>query len=405
MSSKLAFTRITLPTEVYQEDCHVNRSGSTLKKYQDLLVRNNIPPHLHGFFKKWLRYYLDFCRKYQYFYSDTETLPLFLYQLSEKKQSSEQQSQARLAIQLYYTGLSSQTPLTESIQKVTEPEKSYQPVKRQSTWEAALQALHDEIKLRHYSPKTYQSYSLWAKKLRYFSNDKPPEQLTPAVVKDFLTSLAVEKKVSASSQNQAFNALLFFFRHVLNKEFGKIDGVVRARKKPHIPVVLSRSEIAKIMENLSDPCNLGVQLLYGCGLRLSECLNLRINHFNFDAGMLTIHNGKGDKDRTVPLPESIAPELGRQIEKTIALHRKDLESGNAGAFMPGILEEKYKNAGQELPWQFQLQHFLGPKTTRPYKAVSLTTMPGGSAKDERNGDPRLRLRMSRFIRFVFPVPS
>ncbi|MDY0222273.1 MAG: phage integrase N-terminal SAM-like domain-containing protein [Desulfobacterium sp.] len=153
------------------------------------------------------------------------------------------------------------------------------------------------------------AYTLWAEKLRYFTNSKLSESLTPEDVKEFLTFLAVKKKVSASSQNQAFNTLLFFFRHVLKKEFGKIEGVVRAKRKPYIPVVLSREEINLILQNLQYPFDLVVKLLYGCGLRLSECLKLRIHNFNFDHHVLMIHDGKGKKDRTVPLPETIRNDL------------------------------------------------------------------------------------------------
>jgi len=110
-----------------------------------------------------------------------------------------------------------------------------------------------ETKVRHYSPNTLKSYSIWVRKFQYFSKSKEPELLSASDVKEFLTFLAVKQKVSASSQNQAFNALLFFFRHVLNREFGKIDGVVRAKRKPHIPVVLSREEIDAIMTNLKYP--------------------------------------------------------------------------------------------------------------------------------------------------------
>ena len=133
--------------------------------------------------------------------------------------------------------------------------------------------------------------------------------MTTDDVKLFLTFLAVEQKVAASTQNQAFNALLFFFRHVLHKEFGEIDGVVRAKRKPYIPVVLSREEIEAILQHLEPPYDLVMKLLYGCGLRVSECLNLRVQCFNFDARVLTVHDGKGQKDRTVPLPEMILPEL------------------------------------------------------------------------------------------------
>jgi len=108
--------------------------------------------------------------------------------------------------------------------------------------------------------------------------------------------LAVKKRVAASFQNQAFNSLLFFFRHVLNKEFGKLDGVVRAKRTKYIPVVLSRNEVDLIVKNLRYPYNLIVMMLYGCGLRMFECVNLRANNFNFDERILTVHDGKGKKD-------------------------------------------------------------------------------------------------------------
>ncbi len=141
--------------------------------------------------------------------------------------------------------------------------------------------------------------------MRFFTEGKQPELLTANDVREFLTSLAVEQQVSASSQNQAFNGLLFFFRHVLHKEFGKLDGVVRAKRKPYIPVVLSRDEIDLILENLKSPYNLIVKLLYGCGLRLIECMTLRINNLNFDNHILTIHGGKGKKTEHYPYPSQL----------------------------------------------------------------------------------------------------
>jgi integron integrase len=162
----------------------------------------------------------------------------------------------------------------------------------------------------------------------------------------------VTKKVSASTQNQAFNALLFFYRHVLSKEFGKIEGVVRAKRKPYIPVVLSREEIDAILTHVSPPYDLVVKLLYGCGLRLSECLHLRVHCFNFDARIVTVHDGKGQKDRTVPLPETILPELRAQIESLKDLHQRDLDQNYAGVFLVNALENKYKNAAKEFTWQW-----------------------------------------------------
>ena len=218
-------------------------------------------------------------------------------------------------------------------------------------WIEAFSTLADEIKVRHYSPKTLKSYRYWAIQFQTFTNSKNPELLDSNDVKRFLTYQAVERNVSASSQNLAFNALLFFYRHVLGKEFGKIDGVVRAKKRPYIPVVLSKNEVHMVLDNLSYPYDLVGKLLYGCGLRLFEGLNLRINNFNFDAGILTVH-GKGKKVRTVPIPEIVAPELKAHMDRVYNLYQIDLADNYDGAFMFDRLEKKYKGAGKEFIWQW-----------------------------------------------------
>ncbi len=291
------------------------------KKYDLLLINSDIAPDQYGHCKKWLRYYLDFCKKYTHPYAKIKSLFLFLEKLKEKKQTLLQQSQAKKAVELYYSGIEkSESPFEDvPLHEIHEDIKLLDSKADKNPWVLAIEEIENEIKLRHYSKKTFKAYSLWAEKLRYFTKDKLPETLTPDDVKEFLTFLAVKKKVSASSQNQAFNGLLFFFRHVLKKEFGKIEGVVRAKRKPYIPVVLSREEIDCILQNLQYPFDLVVKLLYGCGLRLSECLKLRIHNFNFDHHVLTIHDGKGKKDRTVPLPESIRDDLKDQINRVIAL--------------------------------------------------------------------------------------
>jgi integrase len=176
------------------------------------------------------------------------------------------------------------------------------------------------IKTKHYSPKTLKSTGHWARKLRDFRKDREPSSPSSEDVKEFLTYLAVKCNVSASSQNQAFNALLFFFRHVLKKEFGEIRDVVRAERRPYIPVVLSRQEVDSIIRYLYPPYDLVAKVLYGCGLRLFECLKLRVHNFNFDAGMPAIHDGKGKKNRAVPLPQSILPGLFAQLEQVKNLH-------------------------------------------------------------------------------------
>ncbi len=179
--------------------------------------------------------------------------------------------------------------------------------------------------------------------------------------------------MAASTQNQAFNALLFFYRHILHREFGKIDGIVRAKQKPYIPVVLSRNEINAVLRHLSPPCDLVVKLLYGCGLRSFECLGLRAQSLNLDAGVLTVHDGKGGKDRTVPLPQSIMPEIEAHIESLKDLHQRDMERGYAGVFLVNALERKYKNAAKEFAWQwfFPAKQLTRVKTSGEYRRYHL----------------------------------
>lgn len=193
-------------------------------------------------------------------------------------------------------------------------------------------ALTAEIKLRHYSISTLKTYTTWVRQFQGFTKSKDPQLLSTSDVKGFLTFLAVNRKVSASSQNQAFNALLFFFRHVLKNEFEDMKDVPRAKRKRYIPVVLSREEIDKIISNLKNSYDLVVKLLYGCGLRLFECMDLRVNNFNFDTGILTVHDGKGKKDRAIPLPEKIIQELKDQLESWLFYTKGTLTQGTEALF-------------------------------------------------------------------------
>ena len=160
--------------------------------------------------------------------------------------------------------------------------------------------------------------------------------------------------VAAATQNQAFNALLFLFRHVLRRgdEFDASDGIVRAKQKKYIPVVLTRAEVDRVITNLRNPYNLVVKIMYGCGLRLFECLNLRLHCLNLDENILTVHDGKGQKDRTVPLPLTLITGIRKQIEKVSAILDEDISADFHGVFMPRAADKKYPNAARELPWQW-----------------------------------------------------
>jgi len=218
-------------------------------------------------------------------------------------------------------------------------------------WDAIIDKLADEISTRHYSRKTLKTYADWCRKFQSYLKNKLPDDLSSSDVKAYLTYLAVKCKVSASTQNQAFNSLLFLFRHILKRDFGDHKDTPRAKKSNYIPIVLSRREIDAVLKHLEYPYHLLVHLLYGCGLRLFEGIKLRVLDFNFDEGVLTVR-GKGRKVRTVPIPQVIMPELLAQIEAVKKVHDEDLKAGYAGAFLDDSLEKKYQKAAKDFIWQW-----------------------------------------------------
>lgn len=322
--------------------------------YDAVLVKKGVPLAAHSYYRKWLRYYLDFCLKYHHEPAFRASLSPFIQKLKDKKQTEQERKQALHAVSIYNELKNADQGKIGALENKKENISTKKTDLRSmnADWRPVYNDLNAEIKLRHYSPKTLKSYRGWVRQLQNFTKSKDPRLLSTSDVKDFLTFLAVKRKVSASSQNQAFNALLFFYRHILKNEFGDLRDVPRAKRKPYIPVVLSRQEIDAIISALSYPYALIVKLLYGCGLRLSEGLKLRVHCFNFDALVLTVHDGKGKKDRTVPIPETLIPELKTHLQSVIALHQEDLKAKYAGVFLPDLLEKKYKNAAKELVWQW-----------------------------------------------------
>ena len=209
------------------------------------------------------------------------------------------------------------------------------PVNEQ--WEQAILSLHNEINIRHYSSKTLKTYCNWIRNFRTFSRNKTIKSLDGTDVKKYLEYLALKSKVSASTQNQAFNSLLFFYRHVLKTDFGDQHDTIRAKRKKRLPVVLSRKEVKSIIKNLSYPYDLVAKLLYGCGLRINEGVNLRMQDFDFEEAILTVRDGKGGKDRTLHLPRKYLSEIKKHFDRVAKLHKTDLKNGYDGAFVPESL--------------------------------------------------------------------
>ncbi len=373
-----------------------------LARFEAVLKKRAVPADRHADYKKWLMYYLDFKSKYSLPDSRSEHVRLFIEKLKKKNQSPEQQKQAAHAVSLFFesekqkrlpisrytttlpTGQAGSEGLTVSApDRLKVPSNPSVPpfvsplsgksrfndwrcLKKTDSpeWDKLISDLSNEIKTRHYSRKTLKAYADWCRHYQNYLRNKPPEELSESDVKKYLTYLAVQCKVAASTQNQAFNALLFLYRHILKKDFGEHKDIPRAKKSKYIPIVLSRKEIDSVVKHLEHPYDIVVKMLYGCGLRLFECVNLRVKNFNFDAGILIVH-GKGSKDRAVPIPQTIMPELTTQLERIKKLHDEDLVAGFSGVFLDNLLGKKYPSAAKDFIWQW-----FFPQRTLTYIAAT-----------------------------------
>ena len=206
--------------------------------------------------------------------------------------------------------------------------------------------------MRHYSQRTEESYVGWIRRYIVFHRKRHPVEMGATEVAAFLTHLAERARVAASTQNQALCALLFLYRHVLERPLEPLAGVVWAKKMSHVPVVLSREEVARVLDQLRGGMWLIAVLLYGAGLRLTECLDLRVKDLDFDRRQITVRAGKGGKDRPVPLPATAVDALVRQLDDVRRLHQRDLAAGYGRVVLPDALARKYPNAEAELRWQF-----------------------------------------------------
>lgn len=234
---------------------------------------------------------------------------------------------------------------------------------------SAVQQMDEIIKLKHYSKRTGKSYIGWVKKLNQYRH-KNFNEYNSNDAKDFLTYLAKEKNVSASTQNQAFNAILFLFRNVLHKDLENMKDTLRAKRNRKIPTVLTREEVASFFKQMEGVYLLIVKLLYGSGLRLMECMTLRIKDIDFSSNTITVHSGKGDVDRVVMLPANIKPDLDRHIKQVEEVFVKDSELGHGRVKIPDALATKYPNAEREWIWQWIFpakSYYIDEKNGKAYK--------------------------------------
>lgn len=210
----------------------------------------------------------------------------------------------------------------------------------------------DALTARHYSGRTKQAYEKWLRRFLDRYPNRKPETLTKSEVNAFLSNLAVQGNVSASTQNQALAAILFFFREVFGNPMSELDEIIRAKKPKRLPIVMSRQEVRAVLAELSGDKRLAAALLYGTGLRLMECLELRVQDIDFSRNEILIRNGKGAKDRVTMLPESLKHELQAHLSSVKKIHESDLRDGWGYVPIPGALLKKYPNASKEWAWQW-----------------------------------------------------
>jgi integron integrase len=215
-----------------------------------------------------------------------------------------------------------------------------------------LDRLRGRLRVKHYSIRTEQAYVDWVRRFVLFHGKRHPRDLGPTDVEAFLTSLAVQRRVSASTQNQAKSAILFLYKEVIDRELPWLDGVVAARVSQRLPVVLSVEEVNAALGRLRGTPALIARLLYGSGLRILECLRLRVKDIDFASREILVRDGKGAKDRVTMLPESLIEPLQRHLERVRELHAEDLAAGYGSVYLPYALDRKYPNAGRQWMWQY-----------------------------------------------------
>lgn len=215
-----------------------------------------------------------------------------------------------------------------------------------------LVQVRDLIRLKHYSIRTEQAYLGWIKRFILFQGKRHPKDMGAEEVTQFLTHLAVQGNVAASTQNQALNAILFLYREVLKIDLPWLEGLQRAKKPARLPVVLTREEVRRLLAQLDGTTWLIVALIYGGGLRVMEALRLRVKDIDFHYKQLIVRDGKGQKDRVTTLPESLLDPLRRQLDRVKLLHQRDVREGFGRVYLPYALAKKYPNADREWAWQY-----------------------------------------------------
>ena len=226
------------------------------------------------------------------------------------------------------------------------------PADCESTKPKLLDQIREILRAKYYSIRTEEAYVDWTRRFILFHGKRHPSEMGEEEIRAFLSYLATGRDVAAATQNQALSALLFLYREVLGVKLAWIEGIERATKPRKLPVVLSREEVRAVLAEVAGPYRLMAELLYGSGLRLLECLRLRVKDVDFAYLQITVREGKGEKDRVTMLPVSLVPALQEQLARAKALHEHDIKAGCGQVYLPHALARKYPKAASEWGWQY-----------------------------------------------------
>ena len=322
-----------------------------LPEFQEFLIsREFVSKKNASYYAYWVSKFLDFSNHNEELPLDMRIAKFISLMKKQKNIDDWQVKQAYRALQLYIDHFvkrdtSLLSPNSSSLKPRNEPNPN-----------EIIGKIRNAIRLKHYSYKTERSYIDWAKRFYNYCIEVKKNtdifKVNSDDVKDFLSYLAINKRVSSSTQNQAFNALLFLFREVLNIELKGISEAVRAKRGPKLPVVLTVEETQKLFKHVKGKTQLIIQLLYGSGLRLMELARLRVQDIDLDANQIFIRGAKGDKDRVTMLPQYVKEQLHLHLQEVKALYEKDLAAGYGEVYLPDALSRKYPNAAKEWHWQY-----------------------------------------------------
>lgn len=345
------------------------RGDADLRQWPDdyarVLEEVGIPERQRPFHLRWVRQFLGRNRGRDWRSLGASEVGAFAQQLSQSPGIEEWQVQQALdAVTIYYERfcgidlgeMAVEVEVGKNLQSGGELETPEVPppveAGRRVNWKALEQAARATLRTEHYSRNTEQTYLQWIRKYVEYHGWAKPSGMDVSRVSRFLSHLAVVERVSASTQNQALNAIIFLYRKVIDKDLGEIGAFPRARVSRRLPVVCSRNEVQRLLAGVDGVEELIVRLLYGTGMRISECLNLRVKDLDSENNQIVIHSGKGNKDRRVPFPEVLKAPLAAHLEDRKKVFEQDKRAGMHEVEIPNALAKKYSKAPFDWRWQF-----------------------------------------------------